>query len=295
MSGGVTIVAEQCAAAAAAIAAWRPLDVFRHANNITRFAKATICNEMDVANATAAIREVVDALEDYISRENVEHGAAAGQAEQADPFSNLRKTLAVAASACSVVGSGVQVVQAKQRIAQTMGLPLNALARKGEPLGCPDRYFEPSVADSPFMHAAFGTTVRKELRTAGARIIVNNSNGGDVPDECVSVNTLKNKVIKFVEDASTASPRAWALSDVRFGVITDITDMRVTVYVNPVGLDPGRFATFGFFAGIRRKDDDGQDLPEAGWYWSASWEAVDTGALPVCVDRDGEPVLLLPS
>ena len=42
MSGGVTIVAEQCAAAAAAIAAWRPLDVFRHANNITRFAKATI-------------------------------------------------------------------------------------------------------------------------------------------------------------------------------------------------------------------------------------------------------------
>eukprot|EP00966_Prymnesium_polylepis_P294356 6797691-Prymnesium_polylepis.1 len=124
----------------AAIAARRSLDVFRHANNITRFAKATICNETDVANATAVVREVVDELEDYISRESVEHGAAAGQAEQAERLSNLRKTLAVAASACSVVGSGVQVVQAKQRIAQTMGLPLNALARKGEPLGCPDRY-----------------------------------------------------------------------------------------------------------------------------------------------------------
>eukprot|EP00966_Prymnesium_polylepis_P186267 4317815-Prymnesium_polylepis.1 len=87
----------------------------------------------------------------------------------------------------------MQVVQAKRGIAQTMGLPLNALARKGEPLGCPDRYFDPSVADPPYIHAAFGTTVKKELRMAGARIIVNDSNGGDVPDECVSVHTLKNK------------------------------------------------------------------------------------------------------
>ena len=161
-------VAAQCVAAMAAIAAWRPLDVFRHANNITRFAKATICNETDVANATAAVREVVDALEEYISRENVEHGAAAGQAEQPDPFSNLRKTLAVAAGACSVVGSGMQVVQAKHCIAQTMGLPLNALARKGEPIGCPDRYFEPSVADPPSLHTC-GLWYHGEERAAQGR------------------------------------------------------------------------------------------------------------------------------
>ena len=79
------------------------------------------------------------------------------------------------------------------------------------------------------------------------------------------------------------------MSDVPSGcplrVITDITDMSATVYVNPVGLDPGRFATFEFSDGIIRNG------PEAGWYWNASWEAVDTGALaPVCVlrgpDRD---------
>jgi hypothetical protein len=60
-------VAAQCAAAATAIAERRWADVFHHANHITRYAKATICSEMDVANATATIRAVTDAFEDAFS------------------------------------------------------------------------------------------------------------------------------------------------------------------------------------------------------------------------------------
>ena len=291
-------VAAQCAAAATAIAERRWADVFRHANHITRYAKATICNEMDVANATAAIRAVTDAFEDAFSGGHVvgprtvplwEYDEGAGRAALT---SNLRKVLALAASACSVIGNGAQVVQAKRCIANTMGLPLNALAREGEPFGCFDRYFEPSVIGPPYQLRC--NEVRKELRTAGARIIVDNRNGNHTPSECVAVHTLKNKVIKFVQDASTLSPLNWALSDVRSGVITDITDNGITIFVNPVpGLEAGYFTTLHFWDGIQRKDDGGQDLPEASWHWRASWDAVDTNALSVCVDDEDEPLLLL--
>ena len=61
-------VAAQCAAAATAIAERRWADVVRHANHTTRFAKATLCNEEDVASASAAVRAVTDAFEDAFSR-----------------------------------------------------------------------------------------------------------------------------------------------------------------------------------------------------------------------------------
>eukprot|EP00966_Prymnesium_polylepis_P269921 6235737-Prymnesium_polylepis.1 len=61
-----------------------------------------------------------------------------------------------------------------------------------------------------------------------------------------------------------------------------------TILVNPVpGLEAGYFTTLHFWDGVQRKDDDEQDLPEASWHWRASWDAVDTNALPVCVDDAG--------
>ena len=83
--------------------------------------------------------------------------------ERAALASHLREVLALASSACSIVGSGVQVVQAKRSIANTMGLPLDALARAGQPLGCLDRYFEPCVTDPPFRIQLGLNKVRKEL------------------------------------------------------------------------------------------------------------------------------------
>eukprot|EP00966_Prymnesium_polylepis_P316826 7320589-Prymnesium_polylepis.1 len=163
---------------------------------------------MDVANATAAIRAITDAFEDALSGGHVLGPRAVPlweydeDAERAALAANLRQMLALAASACSTIGSGTQVVQAKRCIANTMGLPMNALAREGEPLGCFDRYFEASVIGPPYQLRC--NEVRKELRTAGARIVIDNRNA--IPSECVAVHTLKNKVIKFVQDASTFPP-----------------------------------------------------------------------------------------
>ena len=112
------------------------------------------------------------------------------------------------------------------------------------------------------------------------------------------MHTLKNKVIKFVQDASTLSSVNWALSDVLSGVITDITESGVTIFVNAVpGLESGYFNTLHFWDGIKRNEherDGGQDIPEASWHWRASWDPLDTNALPACVDESDEPLLLLP-
>eukprot|EP00966_Prymnesium_polylepis_P223581 5173325-Prymnesium_polylepis.1 len=81
---------------------------------------------MDVANATEAIRAVTDAVEGAFSGGHVlpprtvplwecDEGA-----ERAALAANLRKVLALAESACSVIGNGAQVVQAKRCIANTM-------------------------------------------------------------------------------------------------------------------------------------------------------------------------------
>ena len=240
------------------------LYVDNYCQHAARFA-SLLAGADAVPAALAAVDELLHAIASAELR-------AAGE-EGKPNFGHLRAWAVKTIELCRKPTDAEALVQSKQRAALALGLSVDALTRKDEPLGAAFRYFEDPSNDG----------MLPKLFAAGARFAA--ESGPGLPDACTSVARLRNKVFMFIEDSFIHAKAEAALRDACYGVITDVSDASVTVYVNPDGAAKGQFREF--------KTWDGVDRSGEVQAWGAHYDFLDTHAAPVLVsDITDCPILV---